>query len=120
MERIMKAQALRTSNDMGFMAPKKTMELNPDSDIIQALAAKDPSDPVVKDLVWLLYDTSLLTSGFSLDQPTTFSSRIHHLIGLGLGMEDGGEEVDEMDDLPPLEEDGDDEGEATGTMEEVD
>ena len=51
--------------------------INPVNPIIEALrekASADQSDKTVKDLVWLLYDTSLLTSGFSLDEPATFAS----------------------------------------------
>merc|ERR1719361_431076 len=112
MQRIMKAQVLRDSSMSSFMVGKKKMEINPDHVIMQSLEQKfsaDESDRTIKDLIWLLYETAALTSGFSLDDPVTFATRIHKLIKLGLSI-DGGDEDDSADveeedeDMPVLDE----------------
>jgi len=121
MERIMKAQALRDTSTMGYMAAKKHLEINPDHPIVENLRARaeaDKNDKSVKDLVMLLFETSLLSSGFSLEDPMVHAQRIHRMIKLGLGIdEDETEEAvaDDMD-MPPLEGDAED----ASRMEEVD
>jgi molecular chaperone HtpG len=122
MERIMKAQALRDTSTMGYMAAKKHLEINPDHSIVENLrvrAEADKNDKSVKDLVMLLFETSLLSSGFSLEDPMVHAMRIHRMIKLGLGIDEDEAEVeaaaDDMD-MPPLEGDAED----ASRMEEVD
>jgi len=119
MERIMKAQALRDSSLPSFMTSKKTLEVNPDHPIVQELKKRtdaDSNDKTIKDLIWLIFDTSLLTSGFSLEEPSSFAGRIHRMIKLGLQLGDTpAPTVSATDDMPDLE----DEAEES-RMEEVD
>merc|ERR1711860_436971 len=110
MERIMKAQALRDTSTMGYMAAKKHLEINPDHSIVEALndkASANKHDSSVKDLVLLLFETALLSSGFSLEDPTTHAKRIHRMINLGLGIDEEDHDADEasgeVEDMPPLE-----------------
>jgi len=124
MERIMKAQALRDTSTMGYMAAKKHLEINPDHSIVENLrqrAEADKNDKSVKDLVLLLFETALLSSGFSLEDPAVHAKRIHRMIKLGLGIDEE-EDAAEIDaagddsDMPPLEGDAED----ASRMEEVD
>ncbi|TKS75954.1 putative heat shock protein HSP 90-beta-3 Heat shock protein 90-beta c [Collichthys lucidus] len=124
MERIMKAQALRDNSTMGYMAAKKHLEINPDHPIVETLRQKaeaDKNDKSVKDLVILLFETALLSSGFTLDDPQTHSNRIYRMIKLGLGIDEDDLTPDDVtsaptEEMPPLEGDDDD----ASRMEEVD
>ena len=118
MERIMKAQALRDSSMSSYMVSKKTMEINPEHPIVLQLKAKvdaDSSDRTIRDLIWLLFETAILTSGFSLDDPNSFANRIHRMIKFALSIGDD----DKADEAPELEETHD-KDEAEMKMEQID
>merc|ERR1712025_929097 len=111
------------TSTMGYMAAKKHLEINPDHSILENLrqrAEADKNDKSVKDLVMLLFETALLSSGFSLEDPAVHAQRIHRMIKLGLGIDDDSDEVAETaedeSDMPPLEGDAED----ASRMEEVD
>lgn len=90
MERLMKAQALRDSSTMNYMTSKKHLQINPNHDIIKAIRRKmntESEKQMINNLVGLLYDTSLLTSGFTLENPTVFAAKMTNMIQIGLGIE---------------------------------
>merc|ERR1719365_303582 len=109
MERIMKAQALRDTSTMGYMAAKKHLEINPDHPIVENLRQRlqaDKKDKAVKDLCLLLFETSLLASGFTLEDPTSHANRIHRMVKLGLGIDDddgAAGDASGSEEMPPLE-----------------
>jgi len=123
MERIMKAQALRNNQMGSYMVSKKTLEINPTHPIIEKLREKiseNKNDKTIKDLIWLLFDTAQLSSGFSLDEPSGFTNRIYRMIKLGLSVQEKEGEQDINEELPPLDEEEVEGGGEQENMDEVD
>jgi len=86
MERIMKAQALGDASARQYMNAKKILEINPTHPIIQHMRHNEETSN--KDFVWMLYESSLISSGFTLDEPNAYVKRIYTIIESGLSMDE--------------------------------
>ncbi|EPY72413.1 hypothetical protein CB1_026599001 [Camelus ferus] len=88
---IMKAQALQDSLTLGYMMAKKHLEISLNYPIMDTLRQKvevDKNAKAIKDLVVLLFETALLSSSFSLEDPQTHSNCIYLMIKLVLGIDE--------------------------------
>ena len=125
MERIMKAQTLQNNMNMQMMGGKKTIEINPNHKMIMKLqeGVKNTSmnEHIMKDVIQLMYDTALVSSGYSHEDPSRFSSRIYKMIGLGIDADVMNEDAED-DELPVVEatEETTDETPTENKMEELD
>ena len=99
MERIMKAQALNSS-DGGMMGggSRKILEINAEHPILQDLkerVEKSTSEKAIKHIVDMLYSTALLDSGFALEEPCKYAQQIYKIMTLGLSGDDDEKEDEE-------------------------
>ena len=84
-------QAFADPARASFMTSRKTMEINPRHPIFAELKERvgDGSgepDETTRDIASLLFDTALLNSGFSMDDPKDFAARMYRLMGKGLSL----------------------------------
>ena len=82
MQRILKAQTFNKP-EMNYMMGRKVLEINPNNKIIQKIKFRLDSEQIdsrLTDLVNVLYDVTLQSSGFTLENPSLFSNRVLKLI----------------------------------------
>jgi len=102
MQNIVNAQALANSTSQNFMTAKKVLEINPNHKLILTLKNKiNKNDKSINDIIWLLFESTSLNSGFQLTNPNSFYKRIINIMALGLGCDDD----DDDDDDEKLEDD---------------
>jgi heat shock protein beta len=90
MERIMRAQTFADPSALQQMTASRTLELNPRHPIViklNTLVEEAPDEDSTKDIAWLMYDTALLSSGFTQQDTELFSARMHRTIAKSLNIE---------------------------------
>ncbi|XP_010246858.1 PREDICTED: endoplasmin homolog [Nelumbo nucifera] len=105
MERIMQSQTLSDASKQGYMRGKRVLEINPRHPIIKELRERvvnDPEDESVKQTARLMYQTALMESGFMLNDPKDFASRIYDSVKASLKISPDAS-VEEEDDAEEAE-----------------
>ncbi|KAL2522325.1 Endoplasmin-like protein [Forsythia ovata] len=105
MERIMQSQTLSDSSKQAYMRGKRVLEINPRHPIIKELrerVVKDPEDESVKQTARLIYQTALMESGFILNDPKDFASKIYSSVKSSLNISPDAT-VEEEDDVEEVE-----------------
>ncbi len=83
MEKIMRSQTMGDARAMEYMKGKKIMEINPTNPIILDLKRQvdaRSAGPAAEKAAKLLFETALLTSGFSVESPTDFASLVFEMM----------------------------------------
>merc|ERR1712203_1072635 len=89
-EKIMKAQAFQNKDQMGMMAGRKTLEVNPNRPVVVDLLAKvkaDKEDAAALDTAQVLFQTALIESGYEIADPSALVSRVYRLMSKELGVD---------------------------------
>uniref|UniRef100_A0A0E0IL65 Histidine kinase/HSP90-like ATPase domain-containing protein n=1 Tax=Oryza nivara TaxID=4536 RepID=A0A0E0IL65_ORYNI len=88
MERLMKAQTLGDTSSLEFMRGRRIFEINPDHPIVKDLSAackNEPESTEAKRAVELLYETALISSGYTPDSPAELGGKIYEMMTIALG-----------------------------------
>ena len=83
----MKSQAMGDTRSMEYMKGRKILEISPTSPVILDMKSKvegDDKSEDVMDAVRLLYETSMITSGFEVPDPTMYASRVYKMMGFNV------------------------------------
>lgn len=76
-------QMLRAMGQKDIPAPRPTLEINPDHEIVKKLLAR-PDDAIAQDAAWMLYDQALLMEGVPLSDPALFVQRLNRVLNLSI------------------------------------
>ncbi|KQJ90629.1 heat shock protein 90-5, chloroplastic [Brachypodium distachyon] len=88
MERLMKAQTLGDTSSLEFMRGRRIFEINPDHPIVKDLSAackNEPESTEAKRAVELLYETALISSGYTPESPAELGGKIYEMMTIALG-----------------------------------
>merc|ERR1712190_479422 len=114
-EKIMKAQAFQNKDQLGMMAGRKTLEVNPNHPVVVDLLAKvkaDKDNAAALDTAQVLLQTALIESGYEIADPSALVSRVYRLMSKELGVDPDAPikevEVPEGEEEEAEEEDSDD------------
>jgi molecular chaperone HtpG len=72
-------EMLRAMGQKNVPAPKPTLEINPDHEIVKKLLSRS-DDAIAQDAAWLLLDQALLMEGVALQDPSTFVQRLNRVL----------------------------------------
>merc|ERR1712130_475770 len=89
-ERVMKAQSFQNKDQVAQMSGRKTLEINPNHPVIVDLLSKvkaDKEDKAAVDTAQVLFQTSLIESGYEIADPSALVSRVYRLMSKELGVD---------------------------------
>merc|ERR1712227_255780 len=89
-EKVMKAQAFQSKDQIGMMAGRKTLEVNPNHPVVVDLLAKvkgDKEDAAALDTAQVLFQTALIESGYEIADPSALVNRVYRLMSKELGVD---------------------------------